>query len=96
MWGPNQEDGGGFLGFSFWLIYSRLGAEKTGNLETPLAQTTKAQQKSVVSGQSLGREQPHKIVNFWIITALLQPNTTEKNCSLLHPPPLPTQGEREA
>lgn len=87
MWGPNQEDGRGSLGFSFCLIYSRLGAEKTGNLETPLAQTTKAQQKSVISGQSLGREQPHKIENFWIITALLKPNTTEKTVpfSTCHP-----------
>lgn len=74
--------------FLFYLIYPILGASEAENLETSIgiapstAPSKKALEKSLLSlGKVPGKQQACKTEKFQIITTLLQPNTTEKNCS---------------
>ena len=83
--GPTEWNRGTFHGFSFCLIYSRLGVNEAGNPETSITSDKKKITKKptlLPKDQDRGSLARSKLCQ--IITALLWPNTTENTV-----PPLP-------
>lgn len=54
--GPEKQPRVDYPELSFYLMYSRLGAEESSNLETPKSMDKTGPQKSLLSRQKIRRE----------------------------------------